>query len=365
MFVDLVKIYVKAGDGGRGCVSFRREMYVPKGGPDGGDGGKGGNVIVKANPQLNTLLDHRYQQHYYCKDGNDGGGKQKSGHESADVIVWVPVGTLIRDLDTGEVLGDLTEPGQEAIVARGGRGGKGNTFFKTSTNQAPRHAQPGEPGDEKTIQLELKLLADVGLIGLPNAGKSTLISVITSARPKIADYPFTTLVPNLGVVKLANYKSFVVADIPGLIEGASSGAGLGSQFLRHVERTKMLLHLVDVSSLSVEEPVKSFDTINEELRLHNPELMEREMVAVATKIDSLEEPERLENLREHCREVGVPFFAVSSATHDGIDDLLAFVSEKLEKMKAEEAEAKAEADAIAARERRMSEAAAETAPASE
>lgn len=333
MFVDLAKIYIQSGDGGRGCVSFRREKYVPRGGPDGGDGGRGGNVIMVADAQLNTLLDHKYQQHYTCKRGGDGRGKQMHGADSPDMRVKVPVGTLIRDLDTGEVLGDLVEDGQVLVVAKGGRGGKGNTFFKSATHQAPRFAQPGEPGETKTIQLELKLLADVGLIGLPNAGKSTLISVISSAKPKIADYPFTTLVPNLGVVKQEYHKSFVVADIPGLIEGAHSGSGLGAQFLRHVERTKMLLHLVDVSPLNREEPVKAFVTINEELRLHNPELMERLQVAVATKTDILEDPERLESFREHCLDEGVPFFAISAATHEGVDALLSFVSEKVEELR--------------------------------
>lgn len=334
MFVDLAKIYVKAGDGGRGCVSFRREKFVPKGGPDGGDGGRGGNVVAKANAQLNTLLDHKYQQHYYCKHAGDGGGQQMHGADSDAIIINVPVGTMIRDYITGEIIGDLTEDGQEIVIAKGGRGGKGNTFFKSSTHQAPRFAQPGEPGDERTIQLELKLLADVGLIGLPNAGKSTLISVISAARPKIADYPFTTLVPNLGVCKYGFYKSFVAADIPGLIEGAHKGAGLGAQFLRHVERTKMLLHLVDVSPLTQGEPKDNFATINEELRRHNPELMERYVVAVATKVDALEEEERLTGLREYCDENNYPFFAISAATHEGVDTLLEFVSKKIEELKA-------------------------------
>ena len=335
MFVDLVKIYIKSGDGGPGCISFRREKFVPKGGPDGGDGGRGGDVIIRADGQLNTLLDQRYHQHYIAKNGGQGGGKQMTGADGADALIKVPVGTLVKDRDTGEVLCDLTFEAQEFVIAKGGRGGKGNAFFKSSTHQTPRFAQPGEPGEERTLQLELKLLADVGLIGLPNAGKSTLISVISAARPKIADYPFTTLVPNLGVVKYGDYKSFVAADIPGLIEGAHRGAGLGAQFLRHVERTKMLLHLVDVSPLAVEDPVKSFVTINDELHKHNPELMERFLVAVATKVDALEDQERLERLKEHCREAGYPFFAISSATHDGVDRLLDFVSQKLIELKEE------------------------------
>jgi GTPase len=336
MFVDLAKIYIKAGDGGKGCVSFRREKYVPKGGPDGGDGGKGGNVIVRATSQLNTLLDHKYQQHYTCKDGGDGRGKQMTGADSADIIVKVPTGTVVKDEETGEVLADLSGDGQEVIAAYGGRGGKGNTFFKSSTHQAPRFAQPGEPGAARTVLLELKLLADVGLIGLPNAGKSTLISVITSARPKIADYPFTTLVPNLGVVKPAHHKSFVVADIPGLIEGAHKGAGLGAQFLRHVERTKILLHLVDVSPLTEGEPVKNFHTINDELRKHNPELMERFLVAAATKMDACEDEGRVKRLQDYCDEKKYPFFAISSATHEGVDRLVDFVAMKLAELKAQE-----------------------------
>ena len=339
MFVDLAKIYVRSGNGGPGAVSFRREMYVPKGGPDGGDGGRGGNVIARAEPQLNTLLDHKYQQHYYAKDGGHGMKKLMHGSDGADIVIKVPVGTVIKIQETGEFIADLVEPGQEFIIAKGGRGGKGNDFFKSSTHQTPRFAQPGEPGAEMTIQLELKLIADVGIIGLPNAGKSTLISVITAARPKIADYPFTTLVPNLGVVKHGQYRSFVAADIPGLIEGAHSGAGLGSQFLRHVERTKMLLHLVDVSPLSLDDPLRSFETVNEELRQYNPELMEREMVAVATKIDSLDPvtgEERLIAFREHCRDKGYKLFEVSSATHEGIDLMLEYVSLKLDEMKAEE-----------------------------
>jgi len=337
LFVDLAKIYIRSGNGGPGAVSFRREKYVPKGGPDGGDGGRGGDVIARADSQLNTLLDHKYQQHYYAKDGGHGMKKLMFGADGADILILVPVGTVIKLHETGEFIADLVEPGQEFIVSKGGRGGKGNAFFKSSTHQAPRFAQPGEPGAEMTIQLELKLLADVGIIGLPNAGKSTLISVISAARPKIADYPFTTLVPNLGVVKHGFYKSFVAADIPGLIEGAHTGAGLGSQFLRHVERTKMLLHLVDVSPLSVDDPIRSFETVNEELRKYNPELMEREMVAVATKIDSLDPDtgeERLQAFREHCRDKGYKLFEVSSATHDGVNRMLDYVSLKLEEMKA-------------------------------
>ncbi len=314
-------------------MSFRREKYVPKGGPDGGDGGKGGNIIIKSSTQLNTLLDQKYQQHYTCKDGGDGRGKQMTGADSPDILVKVPAGTVVRDAETGEIIADLAEDGQEVVAAYGGRGGKGNTFFKSPTHQAPRFAQAGLPGEEKTLLLELKLLADAGLIGLPNAGKSTLISVISSAKPKIADYPFTTLVPNLGVVKPEGRKSFVIADIPGLIEGAHMGAGLGAQFLRHVERTKILLHLVEVTPFAG-DPVENFVLINEELRKYNPELMNRFMVAVATKIDAGDEL-RIASLRNHCIKEGYPFFAISAVTHEGVEKLVDFAAEKLEELKAE------------------------------
>ena len=255
-FVDYTKIYVKAGDGGRGCVAFRREKYVPRGGPSGGDGGRGGHIIFKASRELNTLLDLRYQREYRAKRGQHGMGKKMHGRDGEDRIIPVPVGTVIKDADTEEVLADLDSEGVETIIAKAGRGGQGNAHFATPTRQAPKFAQPGEEGEEKNLIIELKLLADVGLIGLPNAGKSTLISVISSARPKIADYPFTTLTPNLGVVKLKDFRSFVVADIPGLIEGAHKGAGLGFQFLRHVERTSLLLHLVDASDMPETDPVE-------------------------------------------------------------------------------------------------------------
>jgi len=336
MFVDEVKIYIRSGAGGKGAISYRREKYVPRGGPDGGNGGRGGDVIIKADTQLNTLLDHKYQQHYFAKVGANGRKKLMTGADGPDIYVMVPVGVVVKDHDTGEVYGDLVTDGQELVVAPGGRGGKGNAFFKTPTNQTPRFAQPGEPGVELTLDLELKLLADVGIIGLPNAGKSTLISVISSARPKIADYPFTTLVPNLGVVKVGPYRSFVAADIPGLIEGASSGSGLGSQFLRHVERSRMLLHLVDVSDMASESPVESYETINNELMRHNPELMAREMVAVGTKIDTSTDPSRLDAFREHCRGKGTAFFAVSSATREGVNALVEFLARRLEASREDE-----------------------------
>jgi len=273
-FVDYVKIFVKAGDGGRGCVSFRREKYVPRGGPDGGDGGRGGHIIFRATDELNTLLDQRYHSEYRAKKGQHGMGKKMHGKDGEDMVVRVPVGTIIKDTYTNDMI-DLDENGMEALIAKGGRGGLGNSHFATPVRQAPRYAQPGEEGEEKWLILELKLLADIGLIGLPNAGKSTFLSVISSAKPKIADYPFTTLRPILGVVKPEEYKSFVVADMPGLIEGAHKGVGLGFQFLRHVERTSLLLHLIDISETSGDDPVDSFEKINKELGLHSSELLEK------------------------------------------------------------------------------------------
>ncbi len=264
-FVDYVKINVKAGDGGRGCISFRREKYVPKGGPDGGDGGRGGHIIIKATDRLNTLLDLKYRRTYKAERGHHGKGKNMHGSNGKDLIVNVPVGTVIKDALTNELIADLDKNGMEIIVARGGKGGLGNAHFVTPVRQAPKFAQPGEKGEEKSLILELKLLADVGLIGLPNAGKSTFLSVISSAKPKIAEYPFTTLTPVLGVVKLKDYKSFVVTDIPGLIEGAHKGAGLGYQFLRHVERTSLLLHLIDISDIGIGDPVENLKKDQREL----------------------------------------------------------------------------------------------------
>lgn len=331
-FVDYVKIRAKAGDGGRGCVSFRREKYVPRGGPNGGDGGRGGHIILRAEEQLNTLLDLRYQRYYRAKKGQHGMGKDMHGRDGGDLIIPVPAGTVVKDEETGEVLADLDAGGKEVIVVKGGRGGLGNAHFATATKQAPRYAQPGEPGEEKMLIIELKLLADVGLIGLPNAGKSTLISVISSAKPKIADYPFTTLEPNLGVVKLENFRSFVVADIPGLIEGAHMGTGLGFQFLRHVERTSMLLHLVDVSEFSPGDPVDDLQKINRELELYGKALIEKPQAVVATKID-VADKKKLDSLRDYCKNTGTDLFAVSALTGRGIKDLVKYVSLRLEKMK--------------------------------
>ncbi len=328
-FIDRVKIYVKAGHGGQGCVSFRREAYVPKGGPDGGDGGKGGDVIIRADRQLGTLIDLKYQQHYYAQKGQQGRGKQQSGSDGEDTIIRVPLGTTINDAETHTLIVDMDREDREYVIARGGRGGKGNAFFKSATHQAPRFAQPGEDGEEQWLFLELKLLADVGLVGFPNAGKSTLISRISAAKPKIADYPFTTLSPVLGVVKPEGRSSFVVADIPGLIENAHKGAGLGFEFLRHVERTSILLHMVDVSGMVTGDPVENFKTINRELELYNEALMKKFMIVAATKIDAAD-TERLEELSSYCREAGLRFFPVSAVTGEGLEPLLNFLANKVQ-----------------------------------
>jgi GTP-binding protein len=328
-FIDYTKIYVKAGDGGRGCVSFRREKYVPRGGPDGGDGGRGGHVIFIATKELNTLLDFRYKKEYHAERGQHGMGKKMHGRDGKDLIIKVPVGTLIKDTVSEEILADLDAEEAATVIVKGGRGGLGNSHFATPTRQVPRFAQPGEEGGERSLTLELKLLADVGLIGLPNAGKSTLISVISSARPKIADYPFTTLVPNLGVVKFGEHKSFVVADIPGLIEGAHRGVGLGFQFLRHVERTSMLLHLVDISDSDEGDPVEILKKINRELELYSPELIEKQQIVIGTKLDAAVAKKRLNSLSRHCRKEGIDFFPISAVTGQGVKKMLSFVAAKV------------------------------------
>jgi GTP-binding protein len=330
-FIDRVKIEVRAGHGGAGCVSFRREAYVPKGGPNGGNGGKGADIVLVADKQLGTLIDLKYQQHYYAEKGEQGRGKEQSGADGKDTIIRVPVGTIVCDMETHTPIVDLDEDGKWYIVARGGRGGKGNAFFKSATNQTPRHAQPGEEGEEQWLYLELKLLADVGLVGFPNAGKSTLISSISAAKPKIADYPFTTLSPVLGVVKPPHGKSYVVADIPGLIENAHEGAGLGFEFLRHVERTSILLHLVDVSGLVPGDPVENFKLINRELEQYSAELVHKYMAVAATKIDAAD-PESVARLEAHCRETGYAFFPISAVTGQGIDPLLDFLGTEIEKV---------------------------------
>jgi GTP-binding protein len=329
MFIDEVRILVKAGDGGNGCLAFRREKYVPRGGPSGGDGGRGGDVVMVSTEHQNTLLQFRYNPEHTAQRGRHGEGSNRTGAEGRSIEVEVPVGTIVYDEPTGERLYDFTHAGERFTVARGGRGGKGNARFATSTHQAPTEHEPGRPGEEKRLRLELKLLADVGLVGFPNAGKSTLISRISAARPKIADYPFTTLEPNLGVVELPDFRSFVVADIPGLIEGAHLGHGLGVQFLRHIERTRLLVHLVDVSEASGRDPVHDFETVLEELASFSPQLVEKPMIVAASKMDIAQDQSRVEALRRHAAERGLPYFEISSATGLGIEKLKFAMAERV------------------------------------
>ena len=332
MFIDRVKIKVKAGDGGNGVTAFRREKFVPRGGPSGGDGGVGGSVWMESDEGLNTLLHLRYNPEHTAGRGRHGEGSNRSGKDGENITVKVPVGTQVFNASSDELEFDFTEAGQRHLIAKGGKGGWGNAHFATPTRRAPKFHYQGRPGEEKELQLELKLIADVGLVGFPNAGKSTLISVISAAKPKIADYPFTTLEPNLGVVDLGDFRTFVVADIPGLIEGASEGAGLGDRFLRHVERTKLILHLVDVSSVSGRDPVDDYAIINRELANYSLDLAERPQIVVATKIDALDEPERLEKLKKQAKKDGKQFFAISSAANTGIKELVFAVSSALDQM---------------------------------
>jgi GTP-binding protein len=320
---------VKAGDGGNGCLAFRREKYVPRGGPSGGDGGHGGDVVLVATGHQNTLLQFSYNPEHKAERGRHGEGSNKTGADGHSIEVEVPVGTVVYDEATGERLFDFTEPGQRYVVARGGRGGRGNARFATSTHQAPTEHEPGRPGEERRLRLELKLLADVGLVGFPNAGKSTLISRISAAKPKIADYPFTTLEPNLGVVQMDNYRSYVVADIPGLIEGAHLGAGLGIQFLRHIERTRLLAHLVDVSEASGRDPVHDFEVIMQELASFSDQLVKKPMILVATKMDVAQDPERVALLRKLAAERELAYFEISSATGQGIEALKFAMAERV------------------------------------
>src|SRR5262245_9932718 len=324
MFVDEVDIHIIAGSGGNGCLSFRREKFVPRGGPDGGDGGSGGSVYVAAIATKNTLVDFRVHPDFKARRGQHGQGSNRTGQSAPDLVVTVPIGTLVYEKSDGEprLLADLAHDGQRVLVARGGRGGRGNAQFVSSTNRAPRRTEPGEAGEEKFLRLELKLLADVGLIGFPNAGKSTLISRISAARPKIANYPFTTLAPNLGVVSLSDDRSFVVADVPGLIKGAHEGHGLGDRFLRHVERTKVLVHLVDVSGVSGRDPVEDFDTIQEELRLFDAGLAAKPQIVAANKIDALDDPVALKRLTRHVRARKLQIIPISGVRGDGLQDLL-------------------------------------------
>lgn len=329
MFIDEARILVKAGDGGNGCLAFRREKYVPRGGPSGGDGGRGGDVFLVSTEHQNTLIQFRFNPEHKAQRGRHGEGSNCTGAEGYSIDLQVPVGTVVYDESTGERLHDFTAPGERFLVARGGRGGKGNARFATSTHQAPTEHTPGQPGDERRLRLELKLLADVGLVGFPNAGKSTLISRISAARPKIADYPFTTLEPQLGVVSLDDYRSFVVADIPGLIEGAHLGHGLGTQFLRHIERTRLLAHLVDVSDATGREPAHDFETVMAELASFSEDLAAKPMIVVATKMDAAQDPVRVESLRQIAAERGLPFYEISSVTGQGLDELRYGMAERV------------------------------------
>jgi GTP-binding protein len=329
MFIDEVRIRVKAGNGGNGCLAFRREKYVPRGGPSGGDGGRGGDVILVANQHDNTLLHFRFNPEHTAERGRHGEGSNRTGRDGNSVEVPVPVGTVVYDADTGEKLFDFTEAGQRYTVAAGGRGGRGNARFVSSTHQSPTEHEDGRPGEERHLRLELKLLADVGLVGFPNAGKSTLISRLSAARPKIADYPFTTLEPNLGVVSAGEYRTFVVADIPGLTEGAHEGAGLGIQFLRHIERTRLLVHLVDVSESSGRDPVHDFHVILNELASFSDELPGKPMFVVASKVDVAQDLERISALESVANEREMPFFRLSAVTGEGLDELRYAMAEKV------------------------------------
>jgi GTP-binding protein len=341
VFVDEAKILVKAGNGGNGCVAFRREKYVPRGGPSGGDGGHGGSIYLEANPNDNTLLRYRYNREFKADRGRHGEGSNCTGHSGGDMILQVPIGTLAYDAQTGETIADLAVPGQRVLVAQGGRGGRGNQNFAKPWHQAPREHEDGFPGEERHLRLELKLLADVGLVGFPNAGKSTLISVISAARPKIANYPFTTLEPNLGVVNADGGtgghgtelgRTFVVADLPGLIEGAHLGAGLGIRFLRHVERTRLIVHLIDTSDSSVDDPIHSFQVINGELDAFSPSLVEKPMIVVATKLDATTDRTRLEALQDFCTQRNLEFHSISAVAGEGVKDLVRSIADALDKI---------------------------------
>lgn len=345
MFVDEAKIYVKAGDGGNGCVAFRREKYVPRGGPSGGDGGVGGSIYLEANVNDNTLLRYRYNREFKADRGRHGEGSNCTGVSGDDMILKVPVGTLVFDEEGEELLADLNKPGQRVLVVQGGRGGRGNQHFAKPWHQAPREKEEGQAGEERRLRLELKLLADVGLVGFPNAGKSTLISVISAARPKIANYPFTTLQPNLGVVNVDGGtgrhgtelgRTFVVADLPGLIEGASQGAGLGIRFLRHVERTRLLVHLIDTSDATDADPLEAFEIINAELAAFSAGLMAKPMIVVASKLDATTDRSRLEELQTFCKKKGLEFHAISAATGEGVKELMQGLADALDKIPREE-----------------------------
>jgi GTP-binding protein len=328
MFIDYAQIDIKAGDGGDGAVTFRREKYVPKGGPSGGNGGVGGDVIIEAHHNLSTLLDFRYKKQYIAKDGDAGANSLKDGKSGDDIIINVPIGTIIKDSVSGEVLFDLDEDNKRVIIAKGGKGGKGNSNFATSTNQAPRYAEPGKPGEEKKIIMELKLIADIGLVGFPNAGKSTLISKISAARPKIADYPFTTLEPVLGIVQYKDYQSFTVADIPGIIEGAHEGKGLGIKFLRHIERTRILLFLIEVTSENFQ---KDYDVLLNEIKTYSPALAKKTKIVALSKVDLLEDPALKKMAKKKIKNADSPLLLFSSATNKGVPELLDYMWKALSK----------------------------------
>lgn len=338
MLVDKAKIYIKAGDGGDGRVSFRREKYIPNGGPDGGDGGKGGDVIFVVDPNMRTLMDFRYKRKHIAENGAMGGTNNCYGKSGKDIYIKVPAGTVVRDADKKYLIGDLKESGQEVIVAKGGKGGKGNANFATPTRQIPRFAKPGEKGQERNIELELKLIADVGLVGFPNVGKSTILSIATAAKPKIADYHFTTLSPNLGVVELDGHRSFVMADIPGLIEGAHEGAGLGHKFLRHIERTKIIIHVLDISGIEGREPLADFRKINEELGIYSKKLASKPQVIACNKMDIPDSKKNYESLEISLSNEGYKLFPVSGATKEGIKALLDYVYDLLIDYEEEEEE---------------------------
>lgn len=323
MFIDTAKIFVKSGDGGNGAISFRREKYVPLGGPDGGDGGRGGDVVLIADPNMTTLLDFAYKKKYAAERGTNGAGSKCYGKDGETLYIKVPMGTIIRDVDTDKIMADLSHPNDKYVVSRGGKGGKGNAKFTTPTRQAPSFAEPGMPGEERWIELELKLLADVGLLGFPNVGKSTLLSVVSKARPKIANYHFTTLKPNLGVVSVPGIQSFVMADIPGIIEGAAEGVGLGLDFLRHIERTRLLIHVVDISGIESRDPIEDFLKINEELKKYNVKLWDRPQIVAANKSDMLEDESVFETFKAKLNEMGyTSVFKISAATSEGVEQLI-------------------------------------------
>ena len=332
MFIDRARIHIKAGDGGNGIVSFRREKYVAAGGPDGGDGGKGGDIIFVVDEGLRTLVDFRYKRKYKAESGENGSAARRTGKSGKDAIIKVPPGTLVKEAETGRILADMVEPGKETLVAKGGKGGAGNQHFATPTRQVPSFAKPGSPGDEYDIEMELKLIADVGLVGFPNAGKSTILSIVSAAKPKIANYPFTTLEPNLGVVSIAEGTSFFMADIPGLIEGAHEGVGLGFDFLRHVERNRLLLHVVDVAGVDGRDPLKDFEQINEELRKYNPKLAARPQVVAANKIDLPQGKENLDSFVKAVEEKGFKVFPISAASNSGVKELMWHIAGQLKEL---------------------------------